>query len=384
MKVLSIIHYPIFGGPHNRNLQLFDELKNNGVNTTILLPSEKGNALDYLSKAPFMTLPLVRLNKNKSFLFYLTFIFKYVLNIYQIYNVLKNENFEIVQLNGFANIQGAIAGKLAGKKVVIQIIDTYTPSSIIFIYSFFIDYLCDVFMSTGKNVAKKHLKNKLSQRDIYYFYPPVNFDKFNIAKYNKNIERKKLMIKSNNFVIATLGNINKQKGHDYFILMASKIKLLINESKFFIFGACNDNHKEYFNDLKKLAVKNNLIIDKDIYFIDPKGDASRFLAACDLFWFTSPPNSEGIPTSIEEAMTMGLPTISTKIGSINEIVKNNITGFVIKYGDTKSFINKTVKLYDDRLLYKRLSNNCMKFSMENFSIMSCAKRHIAAFKKALS
>ena len=104
----------------------------------------------------------------------------------------------------------------------------------------------------------------------------------------------------------------------------------------------------------------------------------------DLFWFTSVPNSEGIPTAIEEAMTFSLPIISTNVGSIEEIVKNKITGFVINYGDTKSFVRKTILLFNDKILYNKIAKNCRKFARESFSINSCAKKHIIAFNKALS
>ncbi len=52
MHVLSIIHYPIFGGPHNRNLRLAPVLAEQGVRTTVLLPDEPGNAAERLREAP--------------------------------------------------------------------------------------------------------------------------------------------------------------------------------------------------------------------------------------------------------------------------------------------------------------------------------------------
>ena len=350
----------------------------------MLLPSEKGNVEQYIKNIPIIKVPLLRLRKEFSLFYCLTFLYKYIFNIIQIYRIIKKENFDIVQLNGFANIQGALAAKLAGKKVIIQIIDTYTPSFIIKIYSFFINSLCDIFMSTGKNVAIKHLSTHISSNKITYFFPPVNFKKINPSNYNKLKEKLVFSNNPNDFIIGTLGNVNKQKGHDYFINIAAALKMKINNVKFLIIGSAGESHSDYLKELKSLCIYNNLTIDKDIFFVDPKGDVGKYLSVLDLFWFTSVPNSEGIPTAIEEAMTFGLPIISTNVGSIEEIIKNKITGFVINYGDTKSFVRKTILLFNDKILYNKIAKNCRKFARESFSINSCAKKHIIAFNKALS
>ena len=39
-----VIHYPFFGGPHNQALRLEQPLSARGMETTVLLPDEPGNA----------------------------------------------------------------------------------------------------------------------------------------------------------------------------------------------------------------------------------------------------------------------------------------------------------------------------------------------------
>ena len=52
MYVLNIIHYPVFGGPHSRNMRLAPILAEKGMRTTVLLPDEPGDAVERLREAP--------------------------------------------------------------------------------------------------------------------------------------------------------------------------------------------------------------------------------------------------------------------------------------------------------------------------------------------
>ena len=51
---------------------------------------------------------------------------------------------------------------------------------------------------------------------------------------------------------------------------------------------------------------------------------------------------EGLPISILEAMSYGKPIISTNVGAIHEIVKNNENGFLISPGNLEQ-IEKSIK-----------------------------------------
>ena len=63
IRVLSIVHYPSFGGPHNRNAKVAPYLENHGVRTTVLLPTDLGNAAERLrnSGVAVETIPLARI-----------------------------------------------------------------------------------------------------------------------------------------------------------------------------------------------------------------------------------------------------------------------------------------------------------------------------------
>ena len=64
--------------------------------------------------------------------------------------------------------------------------------------------------------------------------------------------------------------------------------------------------------------------------------------------FILPSYTEGLPISILEAMSYKLPVISTPVGGIPEVVKDEENGFLITPGDKKALYNTIIKLATDK------------------------------------
>ncbi|MDD4893794.1 MAG: glycosyltransferase family 4 protein [Candidatus Omnitrophica bacterium] len=90
-----------------------------------------------------------------------------------------------------------------------------------------------------------------------------------------------------------------------------------------------------------------------------KGDVIKYFSEADIF--VLPSYFEGMPFSILEAMAAGLPVISTRVGSIPEIVEEGTNGFLVDPGDHKALASKMSLLISDRPLRLRLgTNNILK------------------------
>src|SRR5438552_3354462 len=66
-RYLFVIHYPVFGGPHNQALRLAAPLAAAGWETVVLLPDEPGNSADRLREAGLevVTAPLSRIRATR-------------------------------------------------------------------------------------------------------------------------------------------------------------------------------------------------------------------------------------------------------------------------------------------------------------------------------
>lgn len=87
----------------------------------------------------------------------------------------------------------------------------------------------------------------------------------------------------------------------------------------------------------------------------------------DIFINTS--KSEGVPVSIMEALSAGIPVIATDVGGNREIVKDNVTGWLISSDSSPSDLNDVLQVvYEKKQAgYNALSNSVYNFWCSNFS-----------------
>jgi|SRR6266851_5437230 len=105
MRVLSILHYNGFGGPHNRNMRVIPLLETRGIHTTVLLPNEPGNAAQRLSERgiEIVQIPLGRVRRTLNPLIQAKCFGSYLREVPAIRRIIRERRIDLVQVNGFGN-----------------------------------------------------------------------------------------------------------------------------------------------------------------------------------------------------------------------------------------------------------------------------------------
>ncbi|BCS82141.1 glycosyltransferase [Anaerocellum diazotrophicum] len=89
--------------------------------------------------------------------------------------------------------------------------------------------------------------------------------------------------------------------------------------------------------------------------------------------FVNTSQSEGLPVSIMEAMSFGIPVVATDVGGTKEIVKNGINGFLLdkNFSDFElaSLIEKFATMSEED--YKKFCYGARKTWEENFNAQKC-------------
>mgnify|MGYP005767307985 CR=1 FL=1 len=80
-----------------------------------------------------------------------------------------------------------------------------------------------------------------------------------------------------------------------------------------------------------------------------------------------PSYNEGLPIAILEALSFGLPIISTDVGSIKEAVENKKNGFLFRPGDIVALKESLEILINDIDLWKSFSISSRRIAEEKFS-----------------
>ncbi|WYK02025.1 hypothetical protein A5821_003162 [Enterococcus sp. 7F3_DIV0205] len=79
-----------------------------------------------------------------------------------------------------------------------------------------------------------------------------------------------------------------------------------------------------------------------------------------------PSYNEGLPMSLLECMSYGLPMISTNVGSISSVISDSKNGLLVKPGDVEELALVIEKLLNDQKKWQRYSENSRNTIIRNF------------------
>jgi len=383
MQVLSVLHYNGFGGPHNCNMRVIPLLAARGIHTTVLLPQEPGDAAQRLGAAgiEIVQIPLGRLRLTMNPVTHVKYFTSFSSESTAIRRAIRERAIDLVQINGFGNLQGAIAGKLEGKPVVSQILDVGYPMLFRMAMMPMVKKLADVLMSTGMAVARAHPGATSFGDRLVTFFPPVDLKLFAPDEYSRKAARIDLGLAPDDLVIGTVASLNFQKNHPAFVRAAAELRRTFPEARFVILGATRANRQMMASALVRQAERLGLRVGKDLIIRDPRDKVAQLAQAFDVFWLTS--RWEGIPTAIEEAMALKIPVVAADVGSVREAVEDGVSGLVVPANDQAALISATMRLLRDPQLRATIIENARRSALERFDVKDCAEMHAQAFQKAI-
>ena len=385
MHVLSVIHYPVFGGPHNRNASVIPQLRRHGVETTILLPDQPGNAVELLSARDVrvITMPLQRLRRTSDLGVQAALVAAFRDDVRRLRGLIRRERVELVLINGLVNPHAAIAAHLENVPVVWQLLDTFAPMLLRRMMMPLVVAMADSVMSSGMGVAKEHPGATAFGDRLVSFFSIVDCDRFHNSPAARARAREELGLAPNDVVIGNVNNLNPMKGHDTFVRAAAALLQLRPGLRFVILGAQYDQHKDYTRALWREAAALGLHPGDRLIVVDPRDRVASLAPAFDVFWLTSKPRSEGVSTVVGEAMALELPVVATDVGSVREAVDDLVTGYLVPAEAPEALARATLPLIDDSGLRHAMGRAGRVRAKALYSLGSCADQHLAAFASAV-
>ena len=221
---------------------------------------------------------------------------------YRLHKFLKKNKYDVIHINSgafFFTFFCIIICKLTGiKKIIIHSHNTPKINKIkkllIRILNPLYRKMTNVHLSCSSEAAKS-LFTKTD--DVVIIKNGIDINKY---KYNENVRneyRKKLNIE-NKMVYGHVGRFDKQKNHDFLIDLFFEIQ---KEQDAVLLLVGNGKLEEIIKE-KTQKFK----IEDKVLFLGFRNDIDRLLNAMDIFLF--PSIHEGLPISIIESLTSGLPT----------------------------------------------------------------------------
>ena len=122
------------------------------------------------------------------------------------------------------------------------------------------------------------------------------------------------------------------------------------------------------------------ILDR-IRFLGRVDRVESILPCADLFLM--PSYLEGFGLALLEAMSCGVPVISSNQGGIPELVENGKTGFLFDPEDFVAMTGKSIEILENPSLYTQISQNARKWAHLFFREESIVHRYEELYRKIL-
>jgi glycosyltransferase involved in cell wall biosynthesis len=90
---------------------------------------------------------------------------------------------------------------------------------------------------------------------------------------------------------------------------------------------------------------------------------------------------EGIPMTILEALSHGLPVLAPAVGGIGEIYTDGVEGFLIQGRDPQDFAVKCLQLYEEREMRERMSKAARERAEHAFSAEKMAEGYYGIYQE---
>lgn len=347
----------------------------------ILVPAEtaRGGIMNYYkvlrNELPETFVYLFRGSRNYP---YSEGFFRRIIRLYSDYRICK----QLLKTGEFSILQTTTSfstGALIRDSVCLFLARNYNVKSIVFFHGgnsklfliiekywlllfriiyFKADAIIDLSQNNIDWFSSHNYKGKL-------FLETTVVDKELIFNYDENKLKQKLEKACQVIHLLFLARIEKTKGI-YEAIEAFAIVKKNREVKISIVGDGLelDNVKEYVS-------KRNIT---DVTFHGHLVDHAKaeIFKEADIYIF--PSYYEGMPTSVLEAMSFGLPVITSAVGGLPDFFINDLHGYITRSKDPAAYAELIMKIMDDNELKKKMSLNNFHYARQHFKSDLVGKR----------
>lgn len=217
-------------------------------------------------------------------------------------------------------------------------------------------------------VAKEHQRflsefEKFPAERVHCIPNGVDTERF-IRLQDDAAVRKSLGLPESAPVVGIVAALRPEKNHDLFLNMAARVSNTVPEARFLIIGDGPERTR-----LEALAKE--LQITEQVVFAGTRQDIPEVLSTMSVFALTS--HNEANPVSILEAMSIGIPVVSTDVGSIHESVADGKSGYLVPAGDLEALSSKVESLLLNPVQSKELGKTARNIVINSWSLDAMVK-----------
>ncbi|MEO0230935.1 MAG: glycosyltransferase family 4 protein [candidate division WOR-3 bacterium] len=207
-------------------------------------------------------------------------------------------------------------------------------------------YRNNKFIVISNSTKEELIRRGIDEKNIRVVFPGIG------ERYKPSFE------KSEKPLILYLGRMKKYKRIDYVLMVFKRVSERIKDADFYLIG-----EGDYRKNIEKMAKEMNIYDRIKFTGFVPEEEKIKFLQKAWVIINTSPKEGWGMVNT--EAQRCGTPCITFDSPGLKETVKDNFSGFLIKYGNWEEMAEKVIYLIENNSLREKMYRNAFEWS-KNF------------------
>lgn len=329
MRILHVSTGRTWRGGERQNLLLMEGLRSRGEEQALVAP--RGSALaKRAADGGFAVYAMPILNEGD------------VAALGRITRLVRRHRYDVLHLHtSQAHGLGAAAARLAGRRRPATVVTRRVEHSIYrhsFLHLDRIKYApgADRVLCVSERVREVLLGDGLPADRLVVVPDGIDLASYRDAE--PTDARERLGIPEDAWLIGTVGHLDRSKGHHHLV---DALLLLSTEHRDAHLVLVGDGPAR--RDLDRQVGETGL--GRRVTFAGFRDDVPEILRALDVFAF--PSTSEGLGSSVLEAMAAGTPVVATTAGGIPEAVRDGEDGLLVPPGDAQALADALVRVRAD-------------------------------------
>lgn len=201
---------------------------------------------------------------------------------------------------------------------------------------------------------------KIPKEKIEVIYNAVDPQRIS-SNFSREAAKERLGLPLGCLVVSQVAVLRPDKAHDVLLKAARLVVQQFPEAHFLIVG---DGPRKS----SLLQLTRELGLDRHVHFLGFRRDMGDVLRAVDLNVLASKPEQETLSVAVIEAMTAGIPTISSDVGFMREIVVPGKTGYLVKVGDHEELAWRIMELLAHPELRQSMAEAAQCLAFEHLTV----------------
>ena len=186
----------------------------------------------------------------------------------------------------------------------------------------------------------------------------------------RSAKRAEMGLKEDDIVIGCVGNLRQDKNHANLIKAFRIINDTIPGAKLIIAG-----EGQRRSELELLIA--SLGLDSKVSLLGARSDIPGIMHVMDIYCL--PSFSEGLPLSLLEAMSAGLPVVGTDVRGIHDVVTHGITGLLVPSNNPGKLAEALLVMIHDRDFARDIAQKGSEYVVREYGFDAWIDRYESLF-----